>query len=181
MFLLAVAILILADSLIVPYSPSLDPGRSGARILFLILGFRAVSRSELPTSVVVMGAALAALVSCMNHSLVRSPSLVWTPLVFLLLALVLLWGRRKREPKTANEIAGIIERFLNGTSLYPQEWNDFVECSHPDNLLDSYRKRCDLLDPLVNCSEPQDPKALEELRNMVQKLRRLRTPELPNR
>jgi hypothetical protein len=67
----------------------------------------------------------------------------------------------------------ILERFLNGECLYPQEWNDFVECSHPDKLLDTYRKRCDLLDPLVNCSGPQDQKAVEELRTIVQELRRL--------
>jgi len=81
------------------------------------------------------------------------------------------------KAKSASEIAGIIERFLNGESLYPQEWNDFVECSHPDKLLDSYRKRCDLLDPLVNCHDPQDPKALEELRIMVRELQRLSTGE----
>jgi 4-amino-4-deoxy-L-arabinose transferase-like glycosyltransferase len=76
----------------------LDPGRSGAGILFLIVGFRAVSRSELPTSVVLMGTALAALVSCMNHGLVRSPSSVWTSLMILLVALVQFWGRGKRQP-----------------------------------------------------------------------------------
>ena len=97
-FLLAVAALVFVDSLIVPYSPSLDPGRSGAGILFLIVGFRAVSRSELPTSVIVVGAALAALVSCMNHGLLRSPSPVWTPLMILLVVLVAFWGRGKREP-----------------------------------------------------------------------------------
>jgi hypothetical protein len=70
----------------------------------------------------------------------------------------------------------ILERFLNGECLYPQEWNDFVECSHPDKLLDTYRKRCDLLDPLVNCSGPQDQKAVEELRTIVQELRRLSAP-----
>jgi len=82
----------------------------------------------------------------------------------------------RRKPKTAGEIADLVERFLNGTSLYPQEWNDFVERSHPDKMLDSFRKRCDFLDPRVNCPDPQDPKALEELRNMVQELRRLSTP-----
>jgi hypothetical protein len=82
----------------------------------------------------------------------------------------------RRKEKTAGEIADLIERFLNGSSLYPQEWNDFVECGHPDKMLDSYRRRCDLLDPLVNCPEPQDPKALQELRNMVQELRTLSTP-----
>lgn len=98
MFLLGIAILAFVDSLIIPYSASLDPGRSGEGMLFLILGFRAVSRSEPPTSVIVAGAALAALVSCMNHGVVRSPSPFWTPLVILLLVLVLLWGRGKREP-----------------------------------------------------------------------------------
>jgi len=82
---------------------------------------------------------------------------------------------RKTEPvQTASEMADLIERFLGNRSHYPQEWNDFVECSHPDRQLDSYRKRCDELDPIVNCLEPPDPKALEELRNMVQELRRRR-------
>ena len=82
----------------------------------------------------------------------------------------------RRKPKTANEIADLIDRFLNGTSLYPQEWNDFVDCGHPDKMLDAYRKRCDLLDPLVNCPDTKDPKALEELKNVVHELRRLSTP-----
>jgi hypothetical protein len=55
------------------------------------------------------------------------------------------------NPKTAAETAGIVERFLNGTSLHPQEWNDFVECTHGDAQLDAYRKRCYELDPLANC------------------------------
>ena len=75
--------------------------------------------------------------------------------------------------RTAAQVADIIERFLNSNSLYPQEWNDFVECSEPNVRLDSYRKKCDELDPLVNCPDPQDPKAIEELRNMVDELRRL--------
>ena len=111
-----------------------------------------------------------------------------SPVVKLLFALILpamvyfffvFYGGQKaahrRESKTACEIADLIERFLNGTSLYPQEWNDFVERSHPDTMLDAYRKRCGLLDPRVNHLDPPDPKALEELRNMVQELRRLST------
>ena len=81
----------------------------------------------------------------------------------------------RRKARTAAEIADLIERFLNGASLYPQEWNDFVECKHPDRVLDSYRRRCDELDPLVNCPDPQDAKALAELRAMVDELRRLPT------
>jgi hypothetical protein len=83
----------------------------------------------------------------------------------------------RHRPKTATELAELIERFLNGTSSYPQEWNDFVECKHPDRKLDLYRKRCDELDPLVNCPDPQDAKALAELRNIVEELRRLSTPD----
>ena len=82
----------------------------------------------------------------------------------------------RRKPKNAAEIANIVDRFLNGTSLYPQEWNDFVECRHPDAHLDSYRKRCYELDPLVNCPTPQDAKALADLRNLVDELRSLSTP-----
>jgi hypothetical protein len=96
--LLVIAILVFVDSLIVPYSPRLDPGRSGAGLLFVILVFRAESRSKLPTAVVVIGTLLALLVSCMNHGLLRSPSLVWTPPGILLLLLVMIWGRGKREP-----------------------------------------------------------------------------------
>jgi hypothetical protein len=82
----------------------------------------------------------------------------------------------KRKSKNATEIADVVERFLNGTSLYPQEWNDFVECRHADAHLDSYRKRCYELDPMVNCPDPQDAKALAELRSMVEELRRIPTP-----
>jgi hypothetical protein len=77
----------------------------------------------------------------------------------------------RRKEKTAGEVASLIERFLNGTSLYPQAWNDFVECGHLDRMLDSYRKRCHELDPLVKCPDPQDAKALGELRGMVDELR----------
>jgi hypothetical protein len=81
------------------------------------------------------------------------------------------------KPKTAAEIADLIERFLNGTSLYSQEWNDFVEHSQPDRNLETYRKRCDELDPLVNCPDPQDAQALAELRRIVAELRSSSTPD----
>jgi hypothetical protein len=81
------------------------------------------------------------------------------------------------KPKTAGEIADLIERFLSGTSLYPQEWNDFVEHCQPDRNLETYRERCDELDPLVNCPDPQDAKALAELRRIVAELRRSSTPD----
>lgn len=89
-------------------------------------------------------------------------------LVFFLLGLTF----KPKQRRTAEQIADIIERFLTGDSLYPQEWNDFVECSERDSRLDIYRKRCYELDPLVNCPSPQDAKAVAELRSMIDQLRR---------
>ena len=92
-------------------------------------------------------------------------------IVFFLLGLTF----KRREPRTAEEIAAIIERFLTGQSLYPQEWNDFVECNERNSQLDKYRQRCYELDPLVNCPSQQDAKAVAELRSMIDQLRRLET------
>ncbi len=47
--------------------------------------------------------------------------------------------------KTAAEIADLIERYLSNRCTYPQEWNDFVDCSNRDPKLDAFRKRCDLI------------------------------------
>ena len=68
-------------------------------------------------------------------------------------------------------MAQIIERFLAGTSLYPQEWNDFVELSQLNKDVEEYRKRCYELDPLVNYPGEPDPEAVAELRAMVEKLK----------
>ena len=95
--LLSVAVLSLIDSLLIPISRDVDPGRSGEGFLFLILGFRAVSRTALPTSVVVVGGCLVLLVSALNHRLIRSPSWIWMPAVLLCLAFVLFWARGKRS------------------------------------------------------------------------------------
>lgn len=47
--------------------------------------------------------------------------------------------------KTPGRVADIIERFLSGSSLYPQEFSDFFECSVLDPELDAYRQRCEML------------------------------------
>jgi hypothetical protein len=78
-----------------------------------------------------------------------------------------------KRGKTAKEIAEIVERFLSDASMYPQEWNDFIECAQPDPKLESYRKRCCALDPLVNSPEPQDSAAIAELRSIVAELQQL--------
>src|SRR5258707_9147880 len=94
-FLLGVAVFSAIDSLFVPFSRDLDPGRSGEGLLFLIIGFRALSGSELPTSVVVMGTCLAALTSGMNHGLLKAHNFVWMGTAFFLLAMVMFWWRGK--------------------------------------------------------------------------------------
>jgi hypothetical protein len=68
-------------------------------------------------------------------------------------------------------MAQLIERFLEGRSLYPQEWNDFVDTRLADEVTDVYRKRCDELDPLVNRPGEPDAKAVRELRSMIETLR----------
>lgn len=44
-----------------------------------------------------------------------------------------------KKRRTATDIAGIIQRFLDGNSLYAQEWNDFVEVSKTRNWIYSER------------------------------------------
>jgi hypothetical protein len=70
------------------------------------------------------------------------------------------------------ELANLIERFLDGKSLYPQEWNDFVDHGiRVQASLKPIQDRCDDLDPFVNSSEPEDPAAIAELRQMIVELR----------
>ena len=79
----------------------------------------------------------------------------------------------RRMPKSATEMANIIERFLNNASMYPAEWNDFISHTHPDTRLDSYRKRCADLSAQIDSSASQDPKAQIELRGILYELRTL--------
>src|SRR5690348_12966555 len=110
------------------------------------------------------------------------------PIAKLLLALALpamvyfffvFYGGQKaafrRKPKSATEIANIIERFLNHSSMYPAEWNDFVSRTHPDTRLESYRKRCADLTMRIDSSmwNSQNPKAQTELRSILHELRTL--------
>ena len=92
-FLLCVAVFLFVDQLFIPASRNVDPGRSGEGILFLIVGFRAVSGRKLPISVVIAGTCLAALTSSANHGLLKSPSLAWTSLGILLMVFVMFWNR----------------------------------------------------------------------------------------
>ena len=95
-FLLSVAVFSAVDSFFVPISRDVDPGSAGEGMLFLILGFRALSRSELPILVLAVGTGLAVLASCCNHGIVKS-SLVWMCLIVPSLLVVLFWGRGTRK------------------------------------------------------------------------------------
>ena len=72
---------------------------------------------------------------------------------------------------SGQEAAELIERFVEGRSLYPQEWNDFAETPQSDPFVEHYRKRCDGLDPLVNRPGQPDPGAVEELKTIIQSLK----------
>jgi hypothetical protein len=83
-----------------------------------------------------------------------------------------------RKEKTPAEIANLIERFLSCTSLYPQEWDDFVSCRTSDARLDVYRKRCDILGgdlehgPVLGIIRTErETRAIDELRNRIVELR----------
>lgn len=54
-----------------------------------------------------------------------------------------------------HEAAGVIECFLEKRSLYPQEWNDFIDSSQDDWVVDAYKRSCHELDPLI--SHPGEP------------------------
>ena len=78
-----------------------------------------------------------------------------------------------KERLTAREAAGLIERFLNGQERYPQEWNDFIEGRKVEPRVESFRKKCYELDPLVNTPVAPDEKALAELREIAKSLRQM--------
>jgi len=76
-----------------------------------------------------------------------------------------------RRKKTRADVADLIERFLQNRLAYPQEWNDFVECSQSDPAIEAYRRRCYDLDPLVNRPDPVDEDAIANLRGILHELR----------
>jgi hypothetical protein len=77
--------------------------------------------------------------------------------------------------KIRTPVADIIERFLSGSRLYPQEFNDFFESAHFDDpKLDARRSHLILL----SLEEPQrqaqrEAAATKELERMVAELRLL--------
>ncbi len=76
-----------------------------------------------------------------------------------------------KKNMSLQEVAQVIGHFLEHKSLYPQEWNDFVDTPQQDQEVNGYRKRCYQLDPLVNRPGNPDPKAVAELRSILEVLR----------
>jgi hypothetical protein len=76
-----------------------------------------------------------------------------------------------RKALSATDAANIIERFLDYRSIYPQEWNDFVEGLSVESNVEKYRKRSYELDPVVNTPDRPNEDAIRELREMVEALR----------
>ena len=74
--------------------------------------------------------------------------------------------------KTMNrlEVAELIGRFLEKKPLYPQEWTDFVDTPQSDPVVNTYRKRCYELDPLVNRPGRPDAEAVSDLQTMQKEL-----------
>ena len=69
------------------------------------------------------------------------------------------------------EVAQLIERFLERRSSYAQEWNDFVDTSQEDSLVEIARRQCNELDPLVNRPGYSDTDAMARLEAIAKRLR----------
>jgi len=72
-------------------------GKSDDGIVFLILSFRAVSKSELPVLVLITGAAAAALTSAVGHHFLGAGSLFWAVAIGVLLLVTMFWHRYTRD------------------------------------------------------------------------------------
>ena len=72
------------------------------------------------------------------------------------------------NPKKAAEL---LERYLSDSSEYPQEWNDFIDTSQTDPLVESFRKRCKELETLVNREGKIDAAAMAELKSIIETLK----------
>jgi len=78
-----------------------------------------------------------------------------------------MWKRNMNR----EEVAELIERFLEERSLYPQEWNDFVDTPQKDSAIDKYRRACYEVGPLVNRHGDPDPDAVARLKGIIEQLR----------
>jgi hypothetical protein len=81
----------------------------------------------------------------------------------------------KRKNLTVHEVGHIIERFLSKSPRYPQEWNAFVDVKQRRPESERLRRRCHVLDPLVNRPGDGDEPALVKLRTMAAEARKEHT------
>jgi hypothetical protein len=98
-----------------------------------------------------------------------------------------MWFRSKhvsgvewKPDMTPEEAAGVIERFIDGPGD-SIEWCDFAETRQQDPRVETCRKRCDRLSPLVNRPGDVDAAAVIELRSIITELRSLSTLEMLKR
>ena len=70
-----------------------------------------------------------------------------------------------------HEVADLIDRYLGHESLYPQEWNDFIDTGQDNWIVEAYRKCCYALDPLINHDGEPCPGVVTALKGIVTALR----------
>ena len=92
--MLAVASLAASDVLFADFGR--DPGPRGIAALFLVIGFRALSKTDPPIPVVAASALLTALVLFLNHSKVSCPRYICLSVAAAMLLTILFWGRSGR-------------------------------------------------------------------------------------
>jgi hypothetical protein len=88
---------------------------------------------------------------------------------------LLIW--KTKGNMSPEDAAQVIEHFLAETEQYPFEWTDFAETKQQDPVVETYRKRCDKLSPLVNRPGAMDETAVAELKSMIEEMRSLGSPE----
>jgi len=76
-----------------------------------------------------------------------------------------------KKNMTADDAAQVIERFLRNESLYPQEWNDFVDTPQVDPVIDKYRRECEDLEHSFDYEGEPDATALARLQAIIERLR----------
>lgn len=65
-----------------------------------------------------------------------------------------------------------MERFVNNESLYPQEWNDFIDCGQENPETEAIRRRCDeVIQPLLEEQGEVAEKAIAEVHAMIRWMR----------
>ncbi len=104
-FLVCVSVLVFVDTFFVSLSPHLDPGVEGESMLFMVLGYRAVSRRGLSTPIMLVGTVLAVLTSCVNHGLLVFRT-NWISLLIeaALLGLLLFCGYTRKSIETPEPV-----------------------------------------------------------------------------